>query len=179
MLCRGEQAPLNAKSTVYIAEALQGAVFGRCIAADFNGVYKDKCLTEFLKLKDCYTVYYIFLPSRPTLTRLRLLQNQNELHTGPRFEGIAYILKEEFPDTCCLRGPIPALHRTSFPIGCDHNDVRAQYCLNWWGTFQQDDSNTGTLPRTRSKTIIPDFPVRKSRHYASWRRIRRRAHRGL
>jgi len=31
-------------------------VYGKCIAADFNGVYKDKCLTEFMKLKDCYTV---------------------------------------------------------------------------------------------------------------------------
>lgn len=62
MLRGGKQAPLNAEPIVYIAEALQGAVFGRCIAADFNGVYKDKCLTEFLKLKDCYTVCYIFLP---------------------------------------------------------------------------------------------------------------------
>jgi len=31
-------------------------VYGKCIAADYNGVYKDKCLTEFMKLKDCYTV---------------------------------------------------------------------------------------------------------------------------
>jgi len=31
-------------------------VYGKCIAADHNGVYKDKCLTEFVKLKDCYTV---------------------------------------------------------------------------------------------------------------------------
>lgn len=31
-------------------------MYGKCIAADFNGVYKDKCLIEFLKLKDCYTV---------------------------------------------------------------------------------------------------------------------------
>lgn len=34
----------------------QASVYGKCIAADYNGVYKDKCLTEFLKLKDCYTV---------------------------------------------------------------------------------------------------------------------------
>ena len=40
---------------------LQASVYGKCIAADFNGVYKDKCLTEFMKLKDCYTVMHINL----------------------------------------------------------------------------------------------------------------------
>ena len=48
---------------VYMAKVRlteQSAVFGRCIAQDYNGVYKDKCLTEFLKLKDCYTVCRIF-----------------------------------------------------------------------------------------------------------------------
>ena len=39
----------------------QSAVFGRCIAQDFNGVYKGKCHSEFLKLKDCYTVLFILL----------------------------------------------------------------------------------------------------------------------
>ena len=34
----------------------QASAYGKCIAADYNGVYKDKCITEFLRLKDCYTV---------------------------------------------------------------------------------------------------------------------------
>ena len=34
----------------------QASVYGRCIAKDYNAVYKDKCLAEFLKLKDCYLV---------------------------------------------------------------------------------------------------------------------------
>lgn len=55
MLRRGKQFSYS-ESTVYIAEVPQSSVFGRCIAQDFNGIYKDKCLTEFLKLKDCYTV---------------------------------------------------------------------------------------------------------------------------
>ena len=46
----------------------QASVYGKCIAADYNGVYKDKCLTEFTKLKDCYTVWsflaYLYLRSR-------------------------------------------------------------------------------------------------------------------
>ncbi len=37
-------------------DTFQASVYGKCIAADYNGVYKDKCMTEFLKLKDCYTV---------------------------------------------------------------------------------------------------------------------------
>ena len=62
----------------------QSAIFGRCIAQDFNGVYKDKCLSEFLKLKECYTVRFILQLKRPTLIFLeRLLQNENELAYSP------------------------------------------------------------------------------------------------
>ena len=35
---------------------LQASVYGKCIVADYNSVHKDKCLTEFLRLKDCYIV---------------------------------------------------------------------------------------------------------------------------
>lgn len=31
-------------------------MYGRCIVADYNSVHKDKCATEFMKLKDCYLV---------------------------------------------------------------------------------------------------------------------------
>jgi hypothetical protein len=34
----------------------QASVYGKCIVADYNSVHKDKCLTEFLRLKDCYMV---------------------------------------------------------------------------------------------------------------------------
>ena len=34
----------------------QASVYGKCIVADYNAVHKDKCLTEFMRLKDCYTV---------------------------------------------------------------------------------------------------------------------------
>ena len=36
--------------------APEGRVYGQCIMADYNNVYKDKCLTEFMKLKECYLV---------------------------------------------------------------------------------------------------------------------------
>ncbi|KAH7346665.1 hypothetical protein BKA65DRAFT_456394 [Rhexocercosporidium sp. MPI-PUGE-AT-0058] len=32
----------------------EASVYGKCIVADYNSVHKDKCLTEFLRLKDCY-----------------------------------------------------------------------------------------------------------------------------
>ncbi|KAF2114606.1 hypothetical protein BDV96DRAFT_577103 [Lophiotrema nucula] len=32
----------------------EGSVYGKCIMADYNNVYKDKCLTEFMALKNCY-----------------------------------------------------------------------------------------------------------------------------
>ena len=31
-------------------------MYGKCIVADYNHVHKDKCLTEFMKLKECYNV---------------------------------------------------------------------------------------------------------------------------
>ena len=35
---------------------MQASVYGKCIVADYNSVHKDKCLTEFLRLKNCYLV---------------------------------------------------------------------------------------------------------------------------
>ncbi|KAH6888756.1 hypothetical protein B0T10DRAFT_488907 [Thelonectria olida] len=32
----------------------EAAVYGKCIVADYNAVHKDKCVKEFMKLKDCY-----------------------------------------------------------------------------------------------------------------------------
>ncbi|KAI2626843.1 hypothetical protein GGS21DRAFT_264034 [Xylaria nigripes] len=34
----------------------EAAVYGKCIVADYNSVHKDKCASEFMKLKDCYIV---------------------------------------------------------------------------------------------------------------------------
>jgi hypothetical protein len=44
------------------ANLFQASVYGKCIVADYNSVHKDKCLTEFLKLKDCYVVSRSQLP---------------------------------------------------------------------------------------------------------------------
>lgn len=35
---------------------MQAALYGKCIVADYNSVHKDKCMNEFMKLKDCYLV---------------------------------------------------------------------------------------------------------------------------
>ena len=34
----------------------QSIEYGKCISADYNNIYKDKCSKEFLKLQQCYTV---------------------------------------------------------------------------------------------------------------------------
>lgn len=31
-------------------------MYGKCIVADYNSVHKDKCLDDFLRLKNCYMV---------------------------------------------------------------------------------------------------------------------------
>lgn len=38
-------------------------MYGKCVVADYNSVHKDKCLTEFLRLKECYVVslFFVFL----------------------------------------------------------------------------------------------------------------------
>ncbi|KAG8670033.1 hypothetical protein FPOAC2_09375 [Fusarium poae] len=28
--------------------------YGKCIIVDYNAVHKDKCVKEFMRLKDCY-----------------------------------------------------------------------------------------------------------------------------
>lgn len=34
----------------------QGAVYGKCVAANYQNAKKDMCAREFLALKDCYLV---------------------------------------------------------------------------------------------------------------------------
>lgn len=34
----------------------QGAVYGKCVAANYQNIKKDMCAKEFLALKDCYIV---------------------------------------------------------------------------------------------------------------------------
>ncbi|KAF2675209.1 hypothetical protein BT63DRAFT_450194 [Microthyrium microscopicum] len=36
----------------------ESANYGKCIAADYNNVSKDKCVNEFMKLQQCYTNAY-------------------------------------------------------------------------------------------------------------------------
>lgn len=36
----------------------EASVYGKCILNDYNHITKDKCLTEFLKMKQCFTAAY-------------------------------------------------------------------------------------------------------------------------
>ncbi|KAF2811533.1 uncharacterized protein BDZ99DRAFT_384926 [Mytilinidion resinicola] len=48
--------PIERFATAVGKCSVEGAAYGKCIVADYNNVTKDKCLTEFMKLKDCYLV---------------------------------------------------------------------------------------------------------------------------
>ncbi|KAL2042443.1 hypothetical protein N7G274_004935 [Stereocaulon virgatum] len=51
----GRTRPIEKFAEAVAKCSAEASVYGKCIIADYNGVYKDKCLTEFMKLKDCYT----------------------------------------------------------------------------------------------------------------------------
>ena len=36
--------------------SVESAAYGRCIVADYNNISKDSCLSDFIKLKNCYIV---------------------------------------------------------------------------------------------------------------------------
>jgi hypothetical protein len=40
----------------------KGAVYGKCIAANYQNVSKDMCAKEFMALKDCYLVWQVRMP---------------------------------------------------------------------------------------------------------------------
>lgn len=40
---------------------LQAAAYGQCIFADYTAVHKNMCVKEFMRLKDCYLVWVLFL----------------------------------------------------------------------------------------------------------------------
>ncbi|KAI8941168.1 hypothetical protein NX059_002405 [Plenodomus lindquistii] len=50
--------PIDKFATAAAKCSKEGAVYGKCIFADYNNVYKDKCATEFMKLKECYLKAY-------------------------------------------------------------------------------------------------------------------------
>ncbi|KAF2267234.1 hypothetical protein CC78DRAFT_577433 [Lojkania enalia] len=54
----GRTRPIDKFATAVAKCSKEGKAYGQCITADYNNVYKDKCLTEFLKLKECYLAAY-------------------------------------------------------------------------------------------------------------------------
>jgi hypothetical protein len=55
--CSKEVCPSRKAQSMSIhADILKSSIYGKCIFADYNNVYKDKCATEFMKLKECYLV---------------------------------------------------------------------------------------------------------------------------
>ena len=57
---------------------LQASVYGKCIVADYNAAYHDKCLTEFMRLKNCYLVSGQVCPKSPNKMVTDLCQGCSE-----------------------------------------------------------------------------------------------------
>ncbi|KAF2652008.1 hypothetical protein K491DRAFT_664608 [Lophiostoma macrostomum CBS 122681] len=52
----GRTRPIDRFAAAAAKCSKEGSAYGKCILADYNNVHKDKCVTEFLKLKECYIV---------------------------------------------------------------------------------------------------------------------------
>ncbi|KAF3067501.1 Conidiophore development protein hymA [Daldinia childiae] len=47
------QRPIQKFATAVSRCSTEATVYGKCIVGDYNAIHKDKCINEFLKLKDC------------------------------------------------------------------------------------------------------------------------------
>lgn len=54
--CHGEVSPSSHTPLRFNSDTNKASLYGKCIVTDYNSVHKDKCLREFMKLKDCYLV---------------------------------------------------------------------------------------------------------------------------
>jgi hypothetical protein len=52
----GRTRPIEKFANAVAQCSAEASAYGKCIVADYNNVHKDKCLTDFLRLKDCYVV---------------------------------------------------------------------------------------------------------------------------
>ncbi|KAI1097570.1 hypothetical protein F4804DRAFT_327270 [Jackrogersella minutella] len=48
------QRPIQKFAAAVSKCSAEASVYGKCIVVDYNSVHKDKCVTEFLRLKDCF-----------------------------------------------------------------------------------------------------------------------------
>lgn len=52
----GKTRPIEKFAAASAKCTTQGAVYGKCVAANYQNVSKDMCVKEFMALKDCYLV---------------------------------------------------------------------------------------------------------------------------
>ncbi|CAI6333036.1 unnamed protein product [Periconia digitata] len=50
----GRTRPIDKFATAVAKCSAETSAYGKCILVDYNNVSKDKCVTEFMRLKDCY-----------------------------------------------------------------------------------------------------------------------------
>ncbi|KAL2352661.1 hypothetical protein BJ546DRAFT_980566 [Cryomyces antarcticus] len=50
----GRTRPIEKFAQAVSKCSVESTAYGKCIVSDYANIHKDKCLTEFLRLKDCY-----------------------------------------------------------------------------------------------------------------------------
>ena len=108
---------------------------------------------------------------------LRLLQSENEPPTSPCFEPAVpqSNLSVDVKHSILLQA---AMQRTSSPIGFRHNDVHIQPRLKVMSTVPTKRLKHRKLNYLPILPTYHNIQIAKLKHYASWRRIRRRPHHG-
>lgn len=54
--CSPEVCAIASHNLKLQTNLVQGAVYGKCIAANYQNAHRDMCAKEFMLLKDCYLV---------------------------------------------------------------------------------------------------------------------------
>jgi hypothetical protein len=57
MTLPARQRPIQKFAKAAAQCSTEAAAYGKCIVADYNSVHNDKCLEEFMRLKNCYLVH--------------------------------------------------------------------------------------------------------------------------
>ena len=52
----GRTRPIEKFAAAAAKCTTEGAVYGKCVSANYQNVSKDMCVKEFMMLKDCYVV---------------------------------------------------------------------------------------------------------------------------
>ncbi|KAF7558375.1 hypothetical protein G7046_g5781 [Stylonectria norvegica] len=78
-MARAKTRPIQKFAQAVSQCSAEASSYGKCVVADYNAIHQDKCVKEFMRLKNCYLVrsrhllLFLLLPLFLFLLRLPLL----------------------------------------------------------------------------------------------------------